>query len=292
MEILEYGNLEFPEKLKIIEDSPKKIYVMGNKELLKEKTIAVVGSRDCTEYGKQNAYEFGKQIARHGIIVVSGMAKGIDSAAHLGCIENGGKTIAVLGAGFNHIFPKQNIGLFHKIIETGGAVITEYAPNINIKSEQFRQRNRIVSALSMGVLVIEAEHRSGTTITAGFARKQGKPIFCIPNSLDNPKGIGTNELLKKDAILVTNIEDILYTLNLENMKQISIEEFQESKLENKKEIKEEYKKIYNILSDTPMHINDICKKLKINIQDASSTLLMMEMEGLIKNVTGNQYIIV
>ena len=117
MIILENCDLEFPEKLRIIEDSPRKIYVMGNKDLLNEKSIAVVGSRNCTEYGKQNAYEFGKQIARHGIIVVSGMAKGIDSAAHLGCIENGGKTIAVLGAGFNHIFPKQNVGLFHKIIE-------------------------------------------------------------------------------------------------------------------------------------------------------------------------------
>ena len=290
MIILEHGDFAFPEKLKIIDNSPKKIYIMGNKELLKEKSIAVVGSRDCTESGEKNAYEFGKQIARHGIIVVSGMAKGIDSAAHLGCIENGGKTIAVLGAGFNHIFPKQNIDLFYKILETGGTIITEYAPNINIKSEQFRKRNRIVSGLSMGVLVIEAEHRSGTTITANYARQQEKPIFCIPNSIDNPKGIGTNELLKKDAILVTNIEDILYTLNLENMKQISIEEFQESKLDNNKEIKEEYKKFYNILSDTPMHINEICKKLKINIQDASSTLLMMEMEGLIKNVTGNQYI--
>ena len=290
MKILEYKDLEFPEKLKKIENSPKRIYVMGNKEILKEKAIAVVGSRDCTESGKQNAYEFGKQIASQGIIVVSGMAKGIDTAAHLGCIENGGKTIAVLGAGFNHIFPKQNQELFYKILETGGTVITEYAPDVNIKSEQFRQRNRIVSALSMGVLVIEAEHRSGTTITAGFARQQQKPIFCIPNSLDNPKGIGTNELLKKDAILVTNIEDILYTLNLEKIKQISIEEFQESKLQNKKEVKEEYKKIYNILSDTPIHINDICKKLNINIQEVSSTLLMMEMEGLIKNVTGNQYI--
>lgn len=292
METLEYKDLCFPEKLRNIEKPPKRIYVMGNKELLNEKAIAVVGSRDCTESGKENAYKFGKQIAGQDIVVVSGMAKGIDTAAHWGCIENGGKTIAVLGAGFNHIFPKENKELFYKILETGGTVITEYAPNINIKSEQFRQRNRIVSALSMGVLVIEAEHRSGTTITAGFARQQEKPIFCIPNSLDNPKGIGTNELLKKDAILVTSIEDILYTLNLEKIKQVSIEELQENKLKIKKEVKEEYQAIYNVLSEKPIHINDICKKLNINIQEISSTLLLMEMEGLIRNVTGNQYSIV
>lgn len=290
MEILKYEDIDFPEKLKKIEKPPKKIYIMGNKELLNKKAIAVIGSRDCTESGKNNSYEFAKQIARQNLVVVSGMAKGVDSAAHLGCIENGGKTIAVLGAGFNYIFPKENKELFYKILDTGGTIITEYAPNIDIKAEQFRQRNRIISALSMGVLVIEAEHRSGTTITVGYARKQEKPIFCIPNSLDNPKGIGTNELLKKDAILVTNIEDILFNLKLEKIKQVSIKEFQESKLLNQKIIKEEYQKIYNILSETPIHINDICKKLEINIQEASSTLLLMEIEGLVKNVTGNQYI--
>ena len=130
-----------------------------------------------------------KDLAKQDITVVSGLAKGIDTAAHRGALEGGGKTIAVLGCGFNHIYPEENSQLFKQIIESGGAIISEYSPNTYAKSQYFLERNRIVSGLSLGVLVIEAAYRSGTSVTAALAKKQGKKVFCIPHELTNIHGV-------------------------------------------------------------------------------------------------------
>ena len=214
------------------------------------------------------------------------MAKGIDTFAHKSCISEGGKTIAVLGCGFNNIYPKENKELFKRIIDYGGAVISEYPPLAEPSSDKFRERNRIVCGLSIATLIIEAAYRSGTSITARYTMEQGKPVFCIPNSLDNNKGVGTNELLKKGAILTTCIEDILNVCNIPKIK-IDINK---KKLLNDKEIKKEYQEIYCVLKHEPTNLNDICKKLKLSISDINSKLLFMEMDGIVKKVAGNAYI--
>ncbi len=201
-------------------------------------------------------------------------------------MEAKGKTIAVLGAGFNNIYPKQNVKLFKEILDNKGTIITEYSPEIEISSDNFRRRNRIISGLSMGVMVVEAAKNSGTGITVNYARGQRKPIFCIPNSLDNKKGEGTNRILKRDGILVTNANDVLEYYNMKKIKQISIDEIER---EVEIEIKPEYQEIYKLIQKGITHINHINKKTGIPVSELNSVLLMMELEGLIESKPGNYY---
>ena len=164
---------EYPEKLRNIKNPPQKLYALGNIKLLKKPSLAIVGTRHITEYGIQNCKYFAQEIVKKDIPIVSGMAVGTDSIAHKTALKCNGETIAVLGSGFKHIFPKENIGLFEKIIYNNGLVITEYSPEMTPKSERFLERNRIVSGLSEGVLVIESAYRSGTSVTAKLAYSQG-----------------------------------------------------------------------------------------------------------------------
>lgn len=210
---------------------------------------------------------------------------GIDSAAHIGALENNGKTIAILGSGFNNIFPKENIKLFHEIINNGGLVISEYPPDTKADSKRFLERNRLVSGISIGVLVIEALYRSGTSVTCKFAREQGKKIFCIPHNLENKYGIGTNKLLKNGAHLVTSAKDIISEYDFLNYKE-------QEKIKNEKhhyKINVEYKDVYDILNGPPLNIEQICNKAKKPISQINNTLLMLELEGaIIKTQYGYQ----
>lgn len=202
----------------------------------------------------------------------------------LGAIEVNGKTIAVLGCGPDVIYPEQNEEIYKKIIETGGAIISEYPSGTNIASDRFRQRNRIVSALSIGVLIVEAKEKSGTGITAEFARKQGKTIFCIPSSIDNKNGVGTNNQIRKGAKLVLSPNDILEQFGKFEEEQLSIEDLEkQTKITAYRlnEIKEEYREVYKILYE-PLSINEISDKTGMTITEVYSKLFMMELEGIIK----------
>lgn len=182
--------------------------------------------------------------------------------------------------------------MFENILNNNGTIITEYPPNVSKAPDNFRKRNRIISGLSMGVLVIEAAQKSGTGITVNYARKQCKPIFCIPNSLENKKGEGTNRLLKKDGILVTDANDILEYYNMKKIKQISIEEIETSvgmSIARPIEIKPEYQEIYKIINKGEININQLSRETNINIAELNSLLLMMQLEGLITEKTGNNY---
>lgn len=170
----------FPEKLRYIDNAPGKLYVEGNIELLNTNCIAVIGSRGCTEYGEKWCEIFVKELVKHGLTIVSGMAIGMDSVAHNAALKSGGKTIAVLPSGLKNIYPKQNLKLYNKILESGGTVISEYSPKTQAGYEKYLERNRIVSGLSIATLVVEAAHRSGTTVTARFAKEQGRDVYCIP----------------------------------------------------------------------------------------------------------------
>lgn len=186
----------YPKLLREISNPPAGIYVEGNEELLNTNCISIVGSRCCSEEGAKIAKKFAKELAKQEITVVSGMAKGIDSAAHQGALRAGGNTIAVLGCGFHHIYPPENIPLYKQILEQNGAVITEYAPEVVAKSEYFLARNRIVSGLSLGLLVVEAAHRSGTSVTAKIARSQERKVFCIPHEFNNYRGVRNQPFTK------------------------------------------------------------------------------------------------
>lgn len=191
------------------------------------------------------------------------------------------------------IYPEQNKEIYKKIIETGGAIVSEYPSGTETASERFRQRNRIVSALSLGVLIVEAEERSGTGITAKFAREQGKDIFCIPSSIDNRKGIGTNNQIRKGAKLVLSPNDILEKFGKYEASQLTIEELKkQTRITTYKlsEIEEEYRDIYKILYE-PLSINEISDKTGISLTEVYSKLFMMEIEGLIEQKQ-NKYVIV
>lgn len=171
---------DYPEKLRKIKNSPKKIYAIGNTKLLFKDSFAVIGTRKITEYGIKNCEYFSKELVLRDIPIVSGMALGTDSIAHKTALNYGGETIAVLGSGFKHIYPEENLELFKSIIEKGGLVITEYETDVEPDKRKFPKRNRIISALSEGVLIIEAAYRSGTSITAKWAYSQGKKVFALP----------------------------------------------------------------------------------------------------------------
>ena len=204
---LNLGDSNYPEKLLHIYSKPNKLYVLGDETILNDKSIAVIGCRECSKEGAKIAYELSYGLAKKGLIIVSGLAKGIDTFSHKGAIDAKGKTIAVLGSGLDVIYPKENKELYKKIINTGGAVISEYPVETPPHKYHFPARNRIISGLSDGVLVVEAKKRSGTMITVEHALDQGKDIYAVPGNIYNENSYGTNELIKQGAIPVTCIDD-------------------------------------------------------------------------------------
>lgn len=275
IKLIESTDLEYPNKLLEIKEYPKELYVIGNEKLLCKKAIGIVGARESTGYGEKCARIFAREISKANICIVSGMAIGIDTAAHEGAIREKGSTIAVLGCGFNKIYPKENIDLFNDILKKGGCIISEYSPNTEANLSTFPKRNRIISGLSNGILVVEAMHRSGSLITAKYAKEQNKKIFCIPGNIDIKTSVGTNRLIQNGAKLVTTPGNILEEL--------------EDKVKEKR-IEKEYQEIYNYLTDIPININVIAKKCNLNISELTQKLLIMEIKGYVKSMPGNEYV--
>lgn len=233
----------YPQILKEIYDPPISLYIKGNKEILNNKNIGIVGCRECTDYGKKAAKYFAYNLAKENINIVSGLAKGVDSFAHLGCLStykenqncgknnnrcgkqnsnyekndnncgkqksNCGKTIAVVGNGLDMVYPKENIELANEIIKSGGAIISEYPCGTKPDKMNFPARNRIISGISSGIIVVEAKEKSGTLITVDFALEQGRDVFVVPGNINSINSVGTNDLIKQGAKLVTTYSDIM-----------------------------------------------------------------------------------
>lgn len=277
---IEIDDIEYPDILRKIHNPPKRLYIQGNMKLLQEPAIAIVGSRKCTKYGENVTKKFAKELSLYGLTVISGLAEGIDSFSHIATLDVNGNTIAILPSGFKNIFPKSNKQLYEEILNRNGLVISEYEENEEASSNKFLERNRIVSGLSIGVLVVEGGYRSGTSVTATLAKNEGKKIFCIPSSLENKKGITPNKLIKEGAFLVTEPEDIIKEypeLNLK--KQEYIENF----------IKDEYKEVYSVL-ENEIHIDEIIKKVNLSLSQINYQLMMLEIEDKIISLPGNYYI--
>lgn len=281
IELIKSTDKEFSQELLSIKNFPKELYIIGNKKLLNKKSIAIVGTRNCTKYGAECAKKIAKDISKKDICIISGMALGIDTFAHSEAIKQKGNTIAVLGCGFDYIYPEENIALFNKIIENNGLVISEYPPKTKAILSKFPYRNRIISGLSMGVLVVEATlGRSGSLVTARYAKEQNKKIFSIPGNINLKTSKGTNWLIKQGAKLVTCAEDILTEFNIKT----------ESIEETEVKVEPEYIELYNQITYMPVNINIIAKKCKTNISKISQQLLMMELKGYIKSMPGNEYV--
>ncbi len=199
----------YPRVLREIYNPPLCLYIRGNKNILNEISIAIIGCREASEYGKKVAEEFSFNLSKNGINIVSGLARGIDSFAHLGALRAKGKTIAVLGNGLDTIYPKENIKLGEEILNCGGTIISEFPLGIPPQKRNFPARNRIISGISKGVLVVEAKERSGTMITVDYALEQGRDVFAVPGNIDLINSIGTNKIIKEGAKLVTTWEEIV-----------------------------------------------------------------------------------
>ena len=208
IDIIPIKDKEYPEILKQIYDPPISIYIKGNKNILNNESIGIVGCRDVSDYGKKAAKYFSYNLAKQNINIVSGLAKGVDTYAHIGTLSTEGKTIAVVGNGLDTVYPCENSYLVNEIIENGGAIISEYPLGTKPEKMNFPARNRIISGMSKGIIVIEAKEKSGTLITVDFALEQGRDVYVVPGNINSINSIGTNDLIKQGAKMVTTYKDI------------------------------------------------------------------------------------
>jgi DNA processing protein len=272
----------YPKRLREIYDYPPVLYIRGDLLRDDECCLAVVGTRRATVYGRQVTEEIVNDLARNGITIVSGLARGIDSTAHRAALDAGSRTIAVFASGLDIVYPAENAKLAREIMEHG-ALISEYPLGTKPKADNFPRRNRIMSGLSLGVLVIEAGESSGALITADQALEQNREVFAVPGSILSPSSRGTNHLIQQGAKLVTNYVDILEELNLSIMaQQLEMKEFMPADESESLLLKQ--------LSREPTHINDICRNSGLAASLVSSMLAMMELKGMVKQVGGMNYV--
>lgn len=286
IEIITIEDEKYPQQLKNIKNPPQKLYAKGNMELLNSNIISIIGSRACSENGIKLTQQFTKELVYQNITIASGMAVGIDTIAHQTTLQQKGKTIAVLGNGFDNIFPAENKQLYQQIIKNNGLVITEYPPEEKAKSKNFLERNRIVSGLALGILVVEATHRSGTSVTARLAKQQGRKIFALPHEVNDIHGVGTNRLIQEGANIVMNTEDIIKEFSFLSYK-VPSEEKEIPKLPTRKICKnQEYNQIYQQITENPISLNEIYQKSNKNITEINNILLMLELDGYIEKIVG------
>lgn len=284
--VITLNSSTYPELLKNICDPPICLYVKG-KLYADELSIAVVGSRRASGYGITVAKKISGELAQSNICVISGMARGIDTAAHVGALSFKGRTIAVLGCGIDLVYPPENKKLMEQIIEYG-AVISEYPPGVEPAPHHFPVRNRIVSGMSVGVLVVEAGEKSGSLITAQLALEQGRDVYALPGNVISINSKGTNKLIQDGAKLVTSVQDILDELHwYKNFNTKNVHFENNSKINSS--LNNDEKDVFELLSFESLYIDEIQKKLSINMPLLHSILLSLEMKGLIKRDPGGKY---
>ncbi len=285
----------YPENLKNIADPPVVLYVKGSFPVMSNiPSIGIVGSRKPSNYGAKMAEKLAEDVGNRGFVIVSGMARGIDTCAHRGAIKAEALTVAVLGCGVDVLYPPEN-GAIKDLIEQNGAVISEFAPGTAPLPTHFPVRNRIISGLANAVLVVEGKASSGSTITANVAKDQGREVFCLPGNVDNPLSSASHKLIRDGARLVTCAEDIVadlgYMLEEENKNNYTEDNQERMNLVFGK-LTADQRKIAQVLdANTPMHIDEICFKSGLDIAVANQCLFMLELSGTVKQMPGKQYIL-
>ncbi len=283
LKIIDFNNKDYPNNLRNIYSPPILFYVKGDLLKRDENAIAIVGSRRATYYGLSTAERLAYKLASLGVTIVSGMARGIDTAAHKGALKAKGRTIAVLGSGFKHIYPPENKEISEKIAKKG-AVISEFPMDISPLRQNFPKRNRIISGLSKGVVVVEAAKRSGALITADFALEQGREVFAVPGKIESANSAGVHNLIKQGAKLVDDIEDIVEELNLDFSNVIK------KQMVDSKQINIQEKEIISLLENGPMYIDNLSKKSKVKVDKLLEILIKLQIKGIIKELPGKEFI--
>ena len=286
--IIDAESDDIPELLRQIPGPPTLLYVVGNKDALHLPALAIVGSRNPTRGGVQNAYDFSSHLARSGFCIVSGLAQGIDTAAHKGALDAGAKTVAFLGHGIDRVYPAENRELAHRIAENG-ALCSEYPLGSPPRREHFPQRNRLISGISLGTLVVEAARRSGSLISARLAAEQGREIFAIPGSIHNPLSRGCHQLIRQGAKLVESADDIFSELGplVGHLMQNAASPTRETAADS--DYDAEYETLLSTLSYDPASADQLAEHSGLTIDQVSSMLLILELEGKIQVQAGGRY---
>jgi DNA processing protein len=274
----------YPDRLRQIDAAPAMLFARGKLESAGEKTVAVVGTRRPTAYGRQITERLVIDLVQAGVTIVSGLARGIDSVAHRVTIDAGGRTVAVLGCGLDINYPPENASLSRQIVASGGAVISEYPLGTGPDAGNFPARNRIISGLSLGTLVIEAGEISGALITARVAAEQGRDVFAVPGPITSPASIGTHRLIQDGAKLVTGINDILEELDLGRVEQQLV-------MRDLLPANDVEASLLRVLSHQPTHIDDVCRATTLAIATVSSTLSMMDLKGMVRQMGSMTYVL-
>jgi DNA processing protein len=275
----------YPPALSKLADPPPVLYLRGRFAQEDQFALAIVGTRRMSLYGRLATERFASELAHHGVTVISGLALGVDTAAHTAALEAGGRTLAVLACGLDILYPGANAHLARRIVESGqGLLLSEYPPGIYPDSGNFPARNRIIAGLALGVLVTEAPIKSGSLITARFALEMGRDVFAVPGSMFASGSAGVNQLIQDGARLVTGVQDVLEALNLFLLP--SCVEIQRALPENAAE-----QQLLDLLTHEPRHIDELIRSSGLSAQSVSATLLTMELKGMIKQVGGMHYVL-
>lgn len=282
--LLTWNSESYPSYLREIDGAPPLIYVHGSLEEIDRWAVAVVGTRRLTSYGRQVTQELVTGLVLNGVTIVSGLARGIDAIAHKTALDHGGRTIAVLGSGPDCIYPPENRSLARQIVNGRGAVISEYGMGVQPEAKNFPPRNRLISGLSLGVIVVEAGDRSGAGITARFALEQGRDVFAVPGNINSPASVGTNRLIQQGAKLVAGVDDVLEELNLAMVLEHSAVQLALPETEDESAI-------FAYLSGQPVHVDDLSRSTGLSSSVVSSTLTLMELKGMVRQAGGMNYVI-
>jgi DNA processing protein len=284
IKILTWADEEYPARLKEIDQPPPVLYIRGEYLMDDLFAVAIVGTRKVTQYGRQVTEDIASFLAANGITVVSGLARGVDAIAHQTALKAGGRTIAILGSGVDKIYPPEHRGLAEQMMQRG-AVMSDYAVGTPPDASNFPPRNRIISGLSLAVVVIEAAETSGALITAEFAAEQGREIFAVPGSILAPQSKGTNRLIQKGAQPLLTPADLMQALDLTRMdKQKTARKILPSD--------ETEALLLNTLGSEPLHVDEIRSQANLPIEKISATLAMMELKGMVRQVGGMNYVAV
>ncbi len=274
---------DYPSSLKDFEDSPVVMYIKGEIDCLKPGSVAIVGSRAASFHGCKSAKVFAQAFARAGTLVVSGLARGIDTAAHQGSLEAGGKTIAVIGCGFNHMYPKENHSLM-EAISRKGAVVSEFAFSMPPLRQNFPWRNRIISALSVATVVIEAGSKSGALITADYALAQNKDVFVLPSNIDNETAYGSNRLIQDGARVALNPGDVLSQIKND------YDPVPETDSRRVLLLSDEQARVYPHITFMPVHLDELARQSGFNISSLMNITLSLELKRAIRQLPGQYYV--
>ncbi len=274
---------EFPEKLLELSDCPEGIYVKGNLPNPEKKTVAIVGSRMCSAYGRATSSYFARVLAANDVQIISGLALGVDGAAHEGAMMANGATFAVLACGADICYPRAHIGLYEKMKACGG-IISEEACGTPPLSRLFPKRNRLISVLSDIVLVVEARKKSGSLITADFAAEQGRDIFAVPGRLEDELSSGCNELIAQGAGIAISPERMLEIMGKSVKKSDNSERFMQNVLARRENM------VYSCLSLQPKSLEDLCKATKLSLSMVTESVMLLQLQGMVKEIGRNRYV--